>query len=75
MGLYYDLIDNRNDQTVTNPRVPLDDQVAGYTNQQFFNALDADIRSLPAFRLRLLSENGNNQAAGVNTIFTFYNVF
>lgn len=73
MGLYYDLIDNRNDQAFG--RVNLIDQVSGYTNQQFFNALDADIRSLPAFRVRLLNENGNSQAAGVNTIFTFYNVF
>lgn len=72
-GIYYDLIDNRND--VLFDRVLLDDQVAGYTNQQFFNALDTDIRSLPGFRVRLLNENGNNQAAGVNTIFTFYNVF
>ena len=73
-GLYYDLIDNRNDLTVDplNVRVPLDDSVIGYTNSQFFNALDADIDNLPAYRVRLLNENANNQAAGVNTIFTFY---
>jgi hypothetical protein len=74
-GLFYDLNDNRNDNNQFPVRVPLDDQVVGYTNQQFFNALDPDIRSLPAFRLRSLSENGNNQATGVNAIFTFYNVF
>ena len=45
---------------------------AGYTNQQFYNALDPDIRSLPDFRVRLLTENGNNQAIGVNSIFNFY---
>lgn len=69
-GLYYDLMDNRND--VLFNRVLLNDQVSNYTNQQFFNALDADINTLPNYRLRLLSENANNQAAGVNTIFTFY---
>ena len=74
-GLYHDLIDNRNDNIQTPVRNALDDQVTGYTNQQFFNALDPDIRSLPNFRLRLLNENGNNQAAGVNTIFTYYEVF
>jgi hypothetical protein len=70
--LYYDLIDNRNDFNAVPQRIPLVDNVLNYTNQQFFNALDADINSLPAYRVRLLSENGNNQAAGVNTIFNFY---
>ncbi len=72
-GLYYDLIDDRNDGLFG--RVLLDDNVLNYNNQQFFNALDPDIRSLPDFRVRLLNENGNNQATDVNTIFTFYNVF
>lgn len=71
-GLYYDLIDNRNDNLAVPPRVLLNDVVTGYTNQQFFNALDADINNLPAYRIRLLNENGNNQAAGVNVIFNFY---
>lgn len=71
-GLYYDLLDNRNDLFGLPLRVPLDDLVDVYTNQQFFNALDADINNLPAFRLRLLNENSNSQVAGVNTIFTFY---
>jgi hypothetical protein len=70
-GLYYDLIDNRND-LIIGGRVPLNDQVLNYTNQQFFNALDADINNLPTYRIRLLNENGNNQAVDVNTIFNFY---
>jgi hypothetical protein len=71
-GLYYDLIDNRNDNNSAPVRVPLVDNVVGYTNQQFFNALDDDINNLPSYRGRLLSENANSQIAGVNTIFTFY---
>ncbi len=71
-GLYYDLIDNRNDRDAIPRRVDLADDVAGYTNQQFFNALDADITDLQAYRVRLLNENANNQATGVNLIFTFY---
>jgi hypothetical protein len=55
-GLYYDLIDNRNDLTVTPARVGVNDNVSGYTNQQFFNALDADISTLQSYRARLLSE-------------------
>lgn len=74
-GLYYDLIDNRNDNNAFPRRILLDDNVSGYTNSQFFNALDLDIRSLPSFRIRLLYENGNSQAAGVNKIFQFYHVF
>jgi len=69
-GLYYDLMDDRND--VGFGRVLLDDQVTGYSNQQFFNSLDNDITTLQDYRVRLLSENGNNQAAGVTTIFDFY---
>ena len=69
-GLFYDLIDNRNDQAFG--RVNLNDAVSGYNNQQFFNALDDDIRNFQNYRIRLLNENGNSQAAGVNIIFDFY---
>ena len=71
-GLFYDLIDNRNDFNFNLSRVPLNDNVSSYTNQQFFNALDADVNNLPAYRARLLSENANRDAAGVTTIFNFY---
>ncbi|RZM23851.1 MAG: hypothetical protein EOO88_24825 [Pedobacter sp.] len=71
-GLYYDLFDNRNDNATLPPRVLLPDVVSSYTNQQFFNALDADISTLPAFRNRLLSENANRDAPGVTSIFNFY---
>lgn len=71
-GLFYDLIDNRNDRDALPRRVDLNDAVFSYTNQQFFNALDADINNLPAYRVRLLSENANRDAAGVTTIFQFY---
>ena len=72
-GLYYDMIDDRNDLTaVVPPRVLIDDQVLNYTNLQFFNALDADINSLPAYRVRLLQENGNNQGVQVTDLFAAY---
>jgi hypothetical protein len=70
-GLMYDLIDNRNDNNAVPRRVPLDDQVVGYTTAQLFNALQSDITTLQAYHTRLISQTSNNPA-GVNTIFTFY---
>lgn len=54
-GLYFDMFD------VINEANPVLDGVAGYTNRQFFDALDSDVRSMPEFRGRLLQENGFNQ--------------
>lgn len=71
-GLLYDLMDNRNDNNTFPFRVPLNDVVSGYTNQQFCSALQSDVTSLQQFRARLLSQNGNSQATGVNSIFAFY---
>jgi hypothetical protein len=71
-GVYYDMIDDRNDLTVPFPRVLINDEVLNYTNLQFFNALDADINSLQAYRVRLLQENGNNQGAEVTNLFAAY---
>jgi len=68
-GIYYDLFDNRNDNNF-NVILPIDN-VTGFTNQQFFNALDNDVRTMPQFRTRFLAENGFNQ--GVVNLFTEYN--
>jgi hypothetical protein len=67
LGLYYDMIDVRNET-----RAPVIGGVLNYTSLQFFSALDNDINSLPAFRMRLLSENGNNQNIQVTNLFTQY---
>lgn len=73
-GLYYDLVDDRNDNTAASPpRVLINDNVVGYTNQQLFEAIDSDITNIPAYRQRLLNENNNNQAANVTALFGFYN--
>jgi hypothetical protein len=65
-GLPYDLWDNRNDVQ------PIIDNVNGYTINQCFTALQPDVRSIPAFRLRLLQQNGNVQALQVNQLFQQY---
>jgi hypothetical protein len=66
-GLYYDMIDLRNETGV-----PVIDGVSNYTNQQFFNALDNDITNLQLYRQRLLNENGNNQSIQVTNLFGQY---
>jgi hypothetical protein len=72
-GLFYDLIDDRNDFGITaNPLHP-GDLVTGYTNQQLFGAIDGDITTLQEFRIRLLNNSNNNQAANVINLFGFYN--
>ncbi len=63
-GLYYDMMDNRNENN------PVVDQVAGYTNQQFFNAFSSSITSLGAYRQNL--PNINNQAIQVTNLFQQY---
>ena len=65
-GLYYDLIDTRNEA------VPVVDNVSGYTNQQIFSALQSDVTSITQFRNQLLQNSGNNQQSQVNTLFTSY---
>lgn len=67
-GIYFDMIDNRNDRNF-DPVLPLDN-VTGYSNLQLFNALDIDIRSMPQYRARLLTETGFNQA--LIDLFTEY---
>ena len=69
-GIYFDLIDNRNDLVVYNG--PIDDNIFGYTNEQLFQSLDPDVKSMPQYRNRLLAENGNNQFAQVIQLFDQY---
>ena len=66
-GLYFDLFDLRNET------FPVIDNVSGFTNAQFFNALDNDVKSIPNFKWRLLLENNNSQSVQVNSLFGQYN--
>ncbi len=68
MGLPYDLLDARNDNETT----VLNDNVTNYTINQCYNALQTDVQSIPAFRDRLLQQNGNNQQVQVNQLFQQY---
>lgn len=71
-GLYYDMIDARNDFGVSADVLLPVDLVSDYTNQQFFNALSSDISSLPVYRERLISLNPNNQTDNLRSLFSFY---
>ncbi len=66
-GLYFDLIDTRNESPF-----PITDGVSNFTNQQLFNALDDDVRSMPQYRERLIEENPFNQTAQVRDLFNQY---
>lgn len=69
-GIPYDLFDNRNDNLFIATR-PIDN-ANGFTLNQSFNALQSDVRSIPAFRDRLLQQNSNAQQVQVNQLFQQY---
>ncbi len=65
-GLCYDLTDP------VGETFPVIDNVAGYTTEQCFNALQSDVRTVPGFRGRLLQQNGNSQILNMNDLFFRY---
>jgi hypothetical protein len=70
-GIYYDMIDDRNDFAVSGPPLPIDN-VLNYTNQQLFQSLGPNVKSMPQYRNRLLLDNGNNQQNQVIQLFLNY---
>ena len=68
VGLPYDLFDNRNDF----PTPAVSDNVNGFTIFQSFRALEPDVRTIPAYRDRLLLQNNNLQQTQVNQLFQQY---
>ncbi len=72
VGLFYDMMDDRNDNTATPRIVNIDDQVSGYSNKEFFNAFSSSITSLASYKANLLQQNANNQSTQVNSLFSQY---
>jgi hypothetical protein len=68
-GLMLDLMDNTPNETYG---TGLPDQVSGYTNQQIFNALQSDVKSVGDFKARLLQQNNNSQQVQVDNLVQFY---
>ncbi len=72
IGVYYDLMDDRND-LYSDPYFPkINDQVSGYTNQQMFNAFGSSIGSMQDYKANLLLQNSNNQSSQVLNLFQQY---
>jgi len=71
-GLYYDLMDTRNDIQAIPRYINLDDQVSGYTNQEFFSAFSSSIQTLQSYKQNLLQQNNNIQSAQVLNLFQQY---
>lgn len=69
-GLFYDLMDTRNEQKLTGG--PVDDNVSNYTNQQMFNAFQSTIFTLQDYRIKLIQQNLNNQTTQVTNLFFQY---
>lgn len=69
-GLMNDLMDGG----IEDPQSTIDiyDNVSGYTNAQFFNALTTDVGGMFSYRDKLLQQNNNNQASAVNILFQRY---
>jgi len=61
-----DLMDNINESS------PVIDNVSGYTNAQFYNALRSDVKSMIQYRDKLLLQTGFNQQIQVNQLFAEY---
>jgi hypothetical protein len=67
IGVLHDLMDDR-----VEAGFPVIDNVSGYSQQKFFNALQSDVISIPLYKARLLQQNNNNQQSDVNTLFESY---
>ena len=69
-GLFFDMMDGGIEPT---PQSTIQfDNVSGYTNAQFYNALLNDVNSLQEYRNKLLQQNNNNQQSNVIQLFSQY---
>ena len=68
IGVLHDLMDDR-----VEAGFPVIDNVSGYSQQKFFNALQSDVISIPLYKARLLQQNNNNQQSNVDILFQSYN--
>jgi len=67
-GILHDLMDNGTDVI----RTGFTDNAGTFTNHEFFNSLEKDVRSPQQFRDRLISKTSNRDQADVNTLFEAY---
>jgi hypothetical protein len=67
-GLFYDMMDSGTEAQQSN----IFDDVSGFTNQQFYNALQNDVNSLAEYKTRFLQQNNFSQQTQINALFTEY---
>lgn len=67
-GLFNDMIDNGIEPTSTF----VSDNVSGFTNQQFFQALQNDVNSIPDYKAKFLQQNNYSQQTQINELFSQY---
>lgn len=68
-GLFYDLWDPANE---LKPSAPVDDNVAGYSNAQMFNAFSNNIYNLQVYKTNLLAITSNPTSINVSQLFAEY---
>ena len=52
--------------------VPITDQVAGFTIQQLYLALQADVNTVPQYRARFIQQNPGIQTNAITNLFGSY---
>ena len=67
-GLFYDMIDGGLESTTST----IVDNVSGFTNQQFYQALQNDVNSMSDYKAKFLQQNNFSQQTQINELFTEY---
>ena len=67
-GMVWDLTDTGEQTAITG----VNDQVNLYTIKKVFDAYQSDVKTIPALRQRLLSQNSNLQLTQVNNLVASY---
>lgn len=68
-GLFYDMMDSGIESP--NSQIPADN-VSGFTNQQFYQALQKDVNSMLDYKAKFLQQNNFIQQTQINALFTEY---
>ena len=68
-GLFYDMIDPAGNESQVSTIV---DNVSGFTNQKFYQALQNDVNSMSDYKAKFLQQNNFSQQNEINALFTEY---
>ena len=67
-GLFYDMMDSGLESSNSG----IVDNVSGFTNQQFYQALQNDVNSMSDYKAKFLQQNNFSQQTQINALFTEY---